>query len=350
LPISAADSIAPAFEHMKQQLFRPFRLGQWTRLALVGLLAGELGGNGLNGRFPAHGGNAGGGGFPGPLGIDHALLIALAAAVLIAAFAIGLILMYVGSVMRFVLFDGIVAKEVHIRASWSRRLIAGWRYFVWKLLYVVLTFAGIALLVGVPAAYGYASGWFREPKAHLPVLILGGIFLFLVMFAFVVLTAVIMVLTKDFVIPQMALDNVDVFEGWHRLWPMMMAEKGAYAAYIGLKIVLAIVAGIAVGIATLILGLIFVLPTAGLGILAFLTGKSAGLTWNAYTITLAIVVGCILLAIFLYLVALLSVPVIVFFPAYSLYFFAGRYPRLSAVLYPAPPAPVIPPGTVPVSP
>jgi len=46
----------------------------------------------------------------------------------------------------------------------------------------------------------------------------------------------------------------------------------------------------------------------------------------------------------------LSVPVIVFFPAYSIYFFAGRYPRLSAVLYPAPPAPIMPPGTVPVSP
>ena len=40
---------------------------------------------------------------------------------------------------------------------------------------------------------------------------------------------------------------------------------------------------------------------------------------------------------FLYLVSLISVPAIVFFPAYSMYFFAGRYPRLAAALYPAPP-------------
>jgi len=33
------------------------------------------------------------------------------------------------------------------------------------------------------------------------------------------------------------------------------------------------------------------------------------------------------------LIALISVPAIVFFPAYALYFFGGRYPRLGAALY-----------------
>jgi hypothetical protein len=88
-------------------------------------------------------------------------------------------------------------------------------------------------------------------------------------------------------------------------------------------------------------------PTVGLGIIAVLTGKAAGLTWNVETITLAIVVGCILLAIFFYLVSLISVPAIVFFPAYSIYFFAGRYPRLAAALYPATPAAPVPPGATP---
>jgi hypothetical protein len=35
LPVSAVDVIKSAFDHMKQQLFKPFRLGQWTRLAAV---------------------------------------------------------------------------------------------------------------------------------------------------------------------------------------------------------------------------------------------------------------------------------------------------------------------------
>ncbi len=129
---------------------------------------------------------------------------------------------------------------------------------------------------------------------------------------------------------------------------MIQAEMGGYAGYIGMKIVMAIGAGIVIGIATLILGLFIAIPTVGLSILAVLTGKSAGLTWNAYTITLAVVIGCVLLAIVLYLVALISVPVVVFFPAYSIYFFAARYPPLSAAIYPAPLAqPQSPPFAAP---
>jgi hypothetical protein len=343
LPITAADSISLALEHTKQQLLRPFRIAQWTKLAFVGLLAGELGSKGCsrsNFNLPGHPETAPHPGFPGSLGIDPALLAALSAllgAVIVAGLAIGLILMYVGSVMRFVLFDSILSRECHIRWSWSRRLGDGWRYFVWKLLYLLLAAAGIAIVAGIPLVIAFTQGWIRQPKEHLPALVSGGVILFLLLLCFAVATAVIFILTKDFVVPQMALENVGAMEGWRRLWPMMQAETGAYAAYVGLKIVLAIVAGFIIGIATLILGVIFVVPTVGLSILAILTGKTAGMTWNAHTIFLAVAVGTILLAVFLYLVSLISVPAIVFFPAYSMHFFAGRYPRLAAALYPAPP-------------
>src|SRR5208282_3209594 len=100
----------------------------------------------------------------------------------------------------------------------------------------------------------------KEPNQHLLGLISGGIILFLVLVAFAVILAVIFVLTKDFVVPQMALEDIDAIEGWRRLWPMMMAEKGAYAAYLGMKVVLAIVVGLIIAIATVILGLLFVIP------------------------------------------------------------------------------------------
>ncbi len=344
LPISAVDAIPPAVEHTKQQLFRPFRIAQWTKLAFVGLLAGELGANSCNRASfhnPEHPGPGPHTGWPGSLGIDPALFAALAAlltAVIIAALAVGLILMYVSSIMRFVLFDSVLTKECHIRQSWSQRLSPGWRYFVWKLFYLLLTLAGIALLIGLPSAIAFSRGWFRDPKEHLPALILGGIFLSGVFAVFFITTAVVLVLTKDFVVPQMALENIDVMEGWRRLWVMMQANVGAYAAYLAIKIGLAIVASILIGIATLILGLIIVIPSLGIGLLAVLTGKAASLTWNAKTIALAAAIGSVLLAVFLYLVSLISVPAIVFFPAYSMYFFAGRYPRLAAVLYPAAPA------------
>jgi hypothetical protein len=348
LPISAVDSINLAIEHTKQQLFKPFRLGQWTRLAFVGLLAGELGGsNGCsrsNFHFPRAGGTAS---HPDwhHLGIDPALLAVLITAVVVGFVAIGIILMYIGSVMRFILFDSIITKDCHIRAGWSRRLAPGWRYFVWMLVFTLLTGAAFVIFIGLPLAFAFVKGWLHAPKEHLAPLILGGLTLFGVFLLLFLFTALVVVLTKDFVVPQMALDDVDAMEGWRRLWPMLQADKGGYAGYIGMKILFAIAAGILIGIATLILGLIIALPSILLGALAVLTGKAAGLTWNAGTIALAVVVGCIVLAVFLYLVSLISVPVIVFFPAYSIYFFAARYPRLSAVLYP-PPA-VSPPSAAP---
>lgn len=352
MPISAVDSIPLALEHTKQQLFKPFRISQWTKLAFVGLLAGELGASGFNrSNFQLHP-HPGGGphiAFPGPFGIDHALLAGFIASAVIASLAVGIILMYVGSVMRFVLFDSIILRECHIRWGWSRRLGPGWKYFVWKLLYLLLILGAVAIFIGIPAAAALANGWFKAPKEHLAPLILAAVFLVCAFFVFFVATAVIFVLTKDFVIPQMALENVDVMEGWRRLWPMMAAEKGAYVAYIVMKIVLAIVAAILTGIATLILGLIIAVPSVVLGILAVLTGKNAGMTWNAQTITLAIVIGAVLLGIFLYLVSLIYVPAIVFFPAYSIYFFAARYPRLNAALFPPSTAAPVPAGAMPRS-
>jgi hypothetical protein len=352
LPISAIDTIALAVEHTKQQLFKPFRFGQWTRLAVVGLLAGELGsGGGFNGsnfNFPQHSGASRHFLPAGLEGIDPVVLAVLIAVVIVAAFTFAIVMMYVSSVMRFILFDSVIAKECRVRQGWGRRASAGWRYFLWQLLYALVFLGGFIVLIGVPAGFAFAMGWFNEPKDHVLPLVLCGVVLFFVLLIFFVLTTVIFVLTKDFVVPQMALEGIGALEGWRRLWPMIKAEKGAYAGYIGMKILMAIGAGIVIGVATLILGLIVAIPTVALSVIAVLTGKTAGLTWNLYTITLAVVVGCILLAAFLYLMALISVPVVVFFPAYSIYFFAARYPRLSAVLYPLPPAPPqIPSGVAP---
>jgi hypothetical protein len=337
LPISALDAIPLAVEHTKQQLFSRFRLGQWTRLAFVGLLAGELGsGGGCN--FPrglTHPPQSGGGHFPdvslGPM------LLALGAALVVlvlAGLVVGVILMYVSSVMRFILFDSVLAKECHIRQGWSRRQGAGGRLFLWKLGFGLITFCGFVVLLGVPAALAFTAGWFRSPKEHIVPLVLCGLLLFFLTAIFVVLVAVVYVLTKDFVVPQMALQDISAFEGWRRLWSMIGAERTSYAGYVGMKILMAIGVGIVIGIVTLILGVLIAIPAIGLGIIAVITGHSAGLTWNAGTITLAIVVGSILLSVFLYLVSLISVPAMVFFPAYSIYFFAGRYAPLQAVLYP----------------
>jgi hypothetical protein len=166
----------------------------------------------------------------------------------------------------------------------------------------------------------------------------------------VILALVVHLLTKDFVVPQMALEEISAVEGWRRLIPRLKSEKGGYAGYVGMKIVMALGAAVILGIVAAIVIFVLLVPVGALGVAAVLAGKAAGLSWNLYTITLAVVVGCILVAAILYLFALISVPAIVFFPAYSIYFFAARYPALSAALYPPPPAsPEAPPMPPPLS-
>ena len=352
MPISAIDAISPAFQHTKEQLLQPFRLSQWAKLALVGLLAGELSSGGCNGgNFQMPTRPSGGHRFV-ELGLPNVNPMAFAgliALLIVLGIVFWILFLYVSSVMRFILFDSVIAKQCEIGRGWSRRHGAGLRYFVWQILFLLAMGVGLTVLVGIPAALALAAGWLQAPRQHIAPLILAGMLLFFVLMGFIVLSMVVHVMTKDFVVPEMALENISAIEGWRRLLPMLQAEKGSYAGYIGMKIVMALGASVVVGIISFIVLLILLIPVGGFGVIAVLAGKTAGLTWNLYTITLAVVVGCIALFVILYVVSLISVPVIVFFPAYSIYFFASRYPALEALVHPPlpPPVPPAPPWTPP---
>jgi len=346
LPISAIDAISPAFQHTKQQLFQPFKAGQWIKLAFVGLLAGELttgscgnfSGNFQPPRHPNH--------FVGqPFSkIDPVLLVLLVGLLVGLGFLFWIFLLYVNSVMRFTLFDSVIAKNCAIREGWSRRQGPGLRYFLWQIVFAIVMFGGFVILIGIPAAFAFAAGWLTKPKEHLAPLILFGIALFMILMAFLVILSVVHVFTKDFVIPQMAIENVSAFKAWRCLLPMIDMEKGAYVGYVLMKIVMTIAVGIVLGIVTTIIIVLLLIPIGGLGALVVLMGKAAGFGWNLYTITAAVIVGCVVLAAILYVVSLVAVPAIVFFPAYAIYFFASRYPALEALLRPvAPVTPVSPP-------
>lgn len=340
MPISAIDAISPAFHHTKQQLFQPFRAGQWAKLALVGFLAGELTSGGCgNFQVPTHTGGSQRFAEFGLPSVDPALFAGLIALLIVLGMVFWILFAYVNSVMRFILFDSVVARQCEIRRGWNRRQRPGLRYFLWQMVFFLAMGVGLAILIGIPAVLALAAGWFTQPKQHMVPLILCGMVLFLLVMTFVVIWLVVHVLTKDFVIPQMALENVNAFEAWRRLLRKLNSEKGGYAGYIGMKIVMALGAAVVVGIITFIVLLILLIPVGGVGVVAVLLGKTAGLTWNLYTITLAVIAGCVVLALLLYVVALISVPAIVFFPAYSIYFFAGRYPALDALLHPVPPVP-----------
>ena len=263
-----------------------------------------------------------------------------------AAIVLWFVFLYINSVFRFILFDSVLRRECSISEGWRKWRRAGGRFFLWQLVFQIAAWLFLLVLVGVPLALALAAGWATDLRQHIGRLIVGVILLLGLCGVFVLAAAVVQVLARDFLVPIMALEDLDFADGWHRLLAMIGPEKGRYAVYLLLKLVLSIAAAILFGIIAIIPLLFVVLPA----VVAVLAGRAAGMGWNVTTVSLAIIFGTLLLLLLVYLIALVSVPATVFFPAYALHFLAARYPNLDALLHPAPapPAPVLPP--VPESP
>ncbi|MGB8010754.1 MAG: hypothetical protein WCF68_04015 [Terriglobales bacterium] len=363
MPVSAVDCVQPALQHTREQLFTRFRWGQWSRLALVGILAAEVhvGGCGFGNfgnhwhRIPQkdHSGYLSYSKLPfgwPPFNPEHisehiGQLVALIIVGIFAFIVLSTVFLYIHSVFRFILFDSVLQRQCSIGEGWQKWRRAGGRFFLWQIVFQIAAWVFLGILIGVPLALALTAGWGTDLKEHLGRLIVGVLLLGGLFAIFVLIAAVVQALAKDFLVPLMALDNLDFADGWHRLLAMIKPEKGRFAVYLLLKLVLSIAAGILFSIIAIVPALLIFVPAA----IAVIAGHEAGMGLSVTTISLAIIFGTALLLLLIYLVALVSVPATVFFPAYALYFLAARYPTLDALLHPAPPpAPELPP--VPESP
>jgi hypothetical protein len=347
--VSAVDCVQPALQHTRQQLFSPFRFGQWSRLALVAILAGELHVGGCNfgnwGQFASRRqGRSQEFLAPSIPHIDPARIAQFAgliAAIAVLAVILFFVFLYINSVFRFILFDSVLRKECSIGDAWQRWHRAGRRYFLWQLVLVISTAVFFGMLIGIPLMMMGAAGSLKHSPGHMAGIAGGLILLIGVVLICAVVLAVVQVFARDFLVPIMALEDLDFGDAWSRLFGLMRGDLGKYAIYLLLKIVMAIAAWILFSILAIIPALVIIGPS----VLVIFAGIAAGLTWNVTTVSLAIIFGIMALLLLLYVMALVATPATVFFPAYAMYFFAARYPNLGALLYPtpAPPAPEIPP-------
>ncbi len=358
MPVSAVDCVQPALQHAREQLFTRFRWGQWSRLALVGILAAELHVGGCSfGNFGAnlpHIPQKGRNEFmqsslphgwppfnPAHISEHIGQFIGLILIGIFAAIVLAFVFLYIVSVFRFILFDSVLRRECSIGEGWQKWRRAGGRFFLWQIVFQISVWLFLLLLVGLPLALAFAAGWTTDLRQHIGRLIVGVILLVGMIVGFVLVAGVVQVLAKDFLVPIMALEDFDFADAWRRLLAIISPEKGRFAVYLLLKLVLSIAAGILFSIIAIIPALLVVVPS----VIAVVAGKAAGLGLNVTTISLAIIVGSMLLLLLIYLIALVCVPATVFFPAYAMYFFASRYPNLDALLNPAPapPAPEMTP-------
>src|SRR5258708_17706269 len=108
----------------------------------------------------------------------------------------------------------------------------------------------------------------------------------------------------------MALENLDFADGWHRLLAMIRPEKGRFAVYLLLKLVLSIAAGILFSIIAIIPALLVFVP----GVVAVVAGGAAGMGWEGTTVRLGILFGTLFLLRLTYRFAPVGVARTVLFP------------------------------------
>ena len=347
--LSATDCITPAFRHTLRQMFQPFRFSFWWRIAIIGLFAGELGGGGgFSGNFPSsipHGGTAGnrGSNVPWHMGwFTPAHILAIAAAIAIFVIVATLIFLYINSILRFVLFDAVLHGNARIVDGWRKWRETGRRFFAWQLLLVAASWSIVILVMGLPLLLlfgGHHIGFWHIDPLAIVVLVLAGLLTVLLTVAL----AIVAVIAKDFIVPMMALEGIGWQEGWQRFRAIAQGHASEYVIYFLMKIVLRIGAGIAHGIVVFVVVLILMVPAVIVLVAGIAIGVGSTTVVKAMLITLAIVGGLLLLAVIMIFSAFAGAPIAFFFPAYSIYFFAGRYEPLGRIVFPAPPAPPVPP-------
>jgi hypothetical protein len=272
----------------------------------------------------------------------------IAAVLIIAGVSLVLLLLftYIASILRFVLFDATLTGRHRIREGWRMWRERALPYFRLQILTFIGFFGGLLILVGVPCGLFYRTGVFTSHH-WTPEHVMLAVVAALLGVAWVISVALFVTLSKDFVLPMMALEGIDWDEGWHRLRPMLMTQKKDFAVYILMKMVLAMAGAMLLAIAFFLCLLAFGIPIGILGAIAYF----------GMNITIATLGGKLLLALAVLVLILLTVsagtllaaPLAVFFPAYSICFFESRYQPLHQVLYPsAPPeAPPLPPEPTP---
>jgi hypothetical protein len=363
--LSALDAFSPAMARVGTMLFKPFRLKTWLTMGFIGLLGGgvaRFGGN-MNFRSPM---------FPpsrtpsgrmpeDPFAILQAWLHSIDVARYAHAIVIGLIIgvtialvfLYLFCRFRFVLFDSVITQQPVVGRGWRLYASQANRYFGFWLVFRLVNFGVIALIIGVPIWHAYKNGALSGEGSLLVLLkLLASIALTAI--AASIVFAVISTLMKDFIMPIMALDDLALSDAWSALWRVIASEPGAWAGYLGMKLVLTIAAALVLGIATVVALIpavvIIGIPTGilvGVGVVIFKSGVTAvGIVLFAIAGLLAATAACCLYM-------LLIAPITVFFASYAFYFFGGRYPKLGALLWPQPPTPITPvpqmAGTQPVS-
>lgn len=336
--LTASQAISPAIDRTRRILFQPFLWRDYLKLAVVACITEGFSAN-SNLNFSDHHSSppSGGAGVIFHLPNEAIALIVLA---VLACLAIGIVVCYLVTRLRFAFFHCLVSQTREIVPGWRLYREQAWRFFTFSLLLglVMLCILAAALIPFGFMFFDLFRGMPSGGHPDWPRLIVLLLLFIPVMLLLCVVTWAVKVVVEDFMLPHVALDNASIAEAWHAALTRVEAEKGRFFVYLLLRLLLPLLAMMA-------LFLVLAIPLAIVfGILAM---AAAGFNWMlsdaggwgaAVRIASEVFFGVIALGIGLFVGFSLGGPIATWIRNYALVFYGGRYQALGDLLYP-PPAP-----------
>jgi hypothetical protein len=326
--LSAADAVLPALQRTRAFLFRPFRFGTYFKLCLVALLTEGLGGNSHFSSPSGHHQHGDGSGIHSPFHFNPAWIPFIIVAVL-AVMALGLVIAYLITRLRFAYFHCLVYNTREIRPGWHIYREPAGRFFLMNIV-VGFCFLLALLVIALPFVSGILRIVHQVRAGVHPSfgMIIALLLPMIPLFLLVVLAAFLSdIVLRDFMLPHYALENATVGQAWNAVWERIRAQKGAFFAYALLRFILPIIGVIVLFAILVIPGLIFIAVVAltEVGIHSMLGGAGG---------PVMILVGLISGLIAVVVGICFGGPLSTAMREYALVFYGGRYQALGEILFP----------------
>jgi hypothetical protein len=251
--ISIIEPVNEAIERTKTILFKPFNLEKWLIIGFCAWLAGLVEGSGSGFHYRHNNGD-----FDGPqippniLEFCRVHIIFVVCAVIAAVIlftAVILVFLWLSSRGKFMFIDCLAKNKAHIKEPWKTLKKQANGLFGFRVLVI------LAAMIFMTALSIPAITILTLAKTAVINIIIAGILFFAILL--LILTAVsviglVRVLTFDFVVPIMYLQQISVFAAWKKVLPLLWQNFWKIMLYLAFKILIILCIG---AIVLLIIGL-----------------------------------------------------------------------------------------------
>jgi hypothetical protein len=329
--LSPIESLSSAWEETLRLLFRPFHGRLWIRLSVVCLF---LGGGASTAAFQW--------GFSTlPVDIHPAQILLRARLILgqhlslvvlavVLSLGLALSLLYVRCVLRFVLVEAILKRDLALRRAWKNLRPFGRAYFFW-LLGVLSTLLVMTSAVAAGMFPYLSSARAAEHPSWFASLLLVTVLAAVILVG--LLVAVAIALTDDLVVPLIYAERISLPRAWGKVWRVARRDPGTFLFYVVLRFAVSMV--ISVGVLFFLFPVLMGVSSGAIiaAALVILALRLVGLAWawSPTTIILGAVAVGLLTGLLFVLLSVVGMPGQVFLQDYGLRFIASRAPALEAL-------------------